>query len=341
MGDTLDSARSDQAVVELKSELNLVSARYYEGRSDIEQALKMMARHVGQAKWLADVEPGRPARRETFARGAMALGSLLQAEGRYAEATRYQRAAVQAWKLLRDTEPDEPRWVRAWADANWALARAFRGIGEWKDAQTRHELSLGVMRRLATESPEDLSYARAIVEQCLDAADGLIAAGDLKDAQAYVQEAATTARELEGSTAMIAGARVQLVNAELRLAQGSKEKAYNAARQFKSIAQDLAEEGEDVSLQLERARAALVMSAVDMMDGHEETARNTRLSALETINGVLEDRPRDPVALSVKARALYFLGEDEAAADVLELLDELGYKGLELQVVRAAAILER
>lgn len=341
VSDVLDGAGSERAVVELKSELNLVSARFYESRGEIERALKSMARHVGQSNWLADVEPARSARRATFARGAMALGELLQAEGRYAEATRYQTAAVQAWKLLRQSEPDEPLWERAWADASWALARAFRGVGNWKDAQRRHELSLKVMRRLAEEEPDDLSYVGAIVEQCLDAADGLIAAGHLKDAESYVVEARSVGRRLPGVSGTIAGARIQLVNSELRLAQGQKDKAYSAARTFRAMAHDLAEAGEDVSLQLERARAALVMSAVDMMDGNTESARSTRMNALDIVNGVLEDRPLDPVALSVKARALYFLGEDEAAAEVLEQLDELGYKGLELHVVRAAALLER
>lgn len=329
---SLKGTSRDREVLELRSEMNLACGQFY-GRSGYEgRAITNLTIHVRQAGWLVDLDPARPLRRRAFAEGATALGERLELDGRYADAVGAFEQAQESWRLLRELQPQELAWRREWARSTHRLAVTLGRTGEWQRATDLQSASIEVLRNVRAAEGDGSTLAPEITDQLLDATEGLLAAGDLRRAQGLLVEAKGSLDAEDQSPRV---ARTQIIEAELLLAQGSWGEARNLSQKFIVYAQGLASEGNDRGLRLERARARLVTSAVDAMRGHEEDAVGGRRRALGIALEVDDERPNDPQVLSILARAHFLLGNDAEAADVIKRLEAIGYRGLELAVVRA------
>ncbi len=332
---------NDRDALEILVRLNRLEANMAMVKGDEALAIQMLHRHVDGAQRLVEMDPGRPRLRQALAQGAGVLGTAERDAGRLADSVVSMRRAVEGWRLLRAMEPDEVRWRRQWARSTRDLAGALSDVGEWQEAALLHESSLEELQMMLDTGLLPATATLEIGEQLLSAAEGLHAAGDLamsrkrlKTAMLRIGRRAPTPRS-EARWAS-ASAHSQIVAAELLLSEGKWPAAERTALAFLNMIEDLIAEGRNRVHRLEQARALLVTSAVRAMQGEKEIAQNARERALAIADELIREDGGFIQGHVLRARCHFVLGQDEAAAEVLALLDEMGYHGLELGPVRAA-----
>ncbi|MEL6713917.1 MAG: hypothetical protein AAFP86_09095, partial [Planctomycetota bacterium] len=96
------------------------------------------------------------------------------------------------------------------------------------------------------------------------------------------------------------------------------------------------EEGKIADLQRLRVRGMLVSASTRAARGASEDAGRLRRRARDVAADLVAQDDGDAVARALLARTLFVLGLDAEAARELEMLESVGYRGLELSAVRAA-----
>ena len=331
----------DRDALDLKVRLNRLEANMAFIKGDVARAIQMLKRHVDGARRLVEMDPGRPRLRQVWAKGGGVLGLAQREAARLDDAVLSLRDAVEGWRLLRAMEPDEIRWRREWARATRELAEVLSDVGEWQEAALLHETSLEDLSMLLSTGQLPAGAELEVGEQLLDAVEGLHAAGDLVGARKRLTEA----RDRLGAVAPSPRSEIQwrsavahadVIYAELLLSEGSWEAAELSALNFLDRIDELAVDGQDRLLRVERARALLITSAVRAMQGENQVATGARERALGIAEELVREDPTYVRGHVLKARAHFVLGQDEAAAAVLADLEEMGYRGLDLSPVRVA-----
>lgn len=337
LGDT----SQDREVIELFADLNKLESNAAYRRGDTGRAIELLRRHVEQAKRLIEMDPGRPRRRWLLARGANVLARTQRDAGQLEDAVESLRESVEAWRLLRAMEPEVVNWRREWARTVRLLAEALDRVGEWQEAAALHDISLGELEVMLADGILPATGSFEVGVQYLDAAQGLLAAGDLKRSRRRLDRAIERIGT-ETPTARFETiwfptfARAKVVEAELMLAEGRWKAAEDRAYTFIEEVQALDRDGKGAPLREGQVRALLVTSTVRAMNGETDVAQSARERALAITDELLKAAPGDPEALALRARTLFVLGRDEEAAAVLDSLEAVGYRGLELGAVRAA-----
>lgn len=338
---SLTEGQVQREALEIKVKLNLLEADMAARQGNVSMAIQMLDQHVNGARQLVEMDPGRPRLRQALAKGASALGAAERVAGRLDDAVDSHRTAVEGWRLLRAMEPTELRWRRQWARATRDLASLLSDVGEWQEAAVLHDASLEDLKMLLNTGQLPTAAGLEVAAQLLEATEDLHAAGDLLGARKRLAEA----RERIGTVApsprtedrwLRLKAHADVIGAELMLSDGNWEAAEWLALKFLAAVDEMAAEGRDRSIRLERARALLVTSAVRAMNGETEVAKSARERALGIAEELAREDPKFIAALVLQARSHFVLGEDAEAAEVLAKLEEMGYRGLDLGTVRAA-----
>jgi len=331
----------DREALELRAELDKLEANMAWQAGQGERAVALLGSHVKRAESLIEMDPGLPRRRRLLAKGARSLALVQRETGALQAAVTSLRTSVEAWRLLREMEPDKIEWRRDWARTTRLLAEALSDVGEWQESRELHDISVALLEGML-ESGDLPAVARLeIGTQLLDAAQGQLAAGNLRRARGCWKRAverlgkAAPSRRDERKWSRARG-RSNVIDAELLLAEGRWVAAEECALGFVAELQVESMPGAAMHLRRERVRALLVVSAVRAMDGDERVARDTRERSLAITEELLMERPVDPEVMALKTRALFVLGRDEEAAAMLDELDAIGYRALQLNAVRAA-----
>ena len=331
----------DRDALDLRVRLNSLEANMAFVKGDVARAIQMLQRHVEGARKLVEMDPGRPRLRQVWAKGAGVLALAQRQAARLDDAVLTLREAVEGWRLLRAMEPEEIRWRREWARGTRELAEVLSDVGEWQEAALLHETSLEDMTMLLSTGQLPAGAELEVGEQLLAAVEGLHAAGDLAGARKRLTEA----RERLGVVApsprleipwRSANAHADVIYAELLLSEGNWEAAELSALNFLEQIDELAVDGQDRLLRVERARALLITSAVRAMQGENQVATGARERALGIAEELVREDPTFVRGHVLKARAHFVLGQDEEAAAVLKDLEKMGYRGLDLGPVRVA-----
>ena len=331
----------DRDALDLQVRLNSLEANMAFIKGDMARAIQVQSRHVEGARRLVEMDPGRPRLRQVWAKGAGVLATAQRRAARLDDAVPSLREAVEGWRLLRSMEPDEIRWRREWARGTRELAEVLADVGEWQEAALLHETSLDDMNMLLSTGQLPAGAELEVGEQLLDAVEGLHAAGDLAGARKRLAEARERLGEVAPSPRLeipwrSASAHADVIYAELLLSEGSWEAAELSALNFLEKIDELAVDGQDRLLRVERARALLITSAVRAMQGENRVAIGARERALGIAEELVREDPTFVRGYVLKARAHFVLGQDEEAAAVLAELEKMGYRGLDLGPVRVA-----
>lgn len=346
--DTISGPRAERValdVLELRSELDRIEANQAFLAQEEERGAQLLARHVGLAGDLVAQDPGVPRRRQLHARGADLLGRARTKLNDLDGSVEAFRIAVEAWNVLREMQPDDIRWRREWARSTSRLAAALGQKGEWQEATELQFVALGGLTEMLETGILGQRAALEIAQQSLLTTELRLAAGDIQrasDRLARVEPLLDRVPAGKGIAAAVEAERVRtrVVRAELQLAEGHWADASEGAMGALEVVEQLAMDGRDAGVREYQARALLVNAAVAATKGDGERARSLRLSALDIIVE-LESEGGAPRHLSLLARIHFVLGDDAAAAVVIERLDDLGYRGIELGAVRAATALLR
>ena len=331
----------DREALELRAELDKLEANMAWQAGQRERAVALLGAHVNRAASLIEMDPGLPRRRRLLAKGTRSLALVQRETGALQAAVTSLRTSVEAWRLLREMEPDKVEWRRDWARTTRLLADALSDVGEWQESGRLHEVSIALLGGMLESGDLPATARLEIGTQLLDVAQGQLAAGNLRRARGSwrraVERLGVTApsKRVERKWSR-ARRRSMVIDAELLLAEGRWVAAEERAFEFVAELQGGSTPGDAVQLRRERVRALLVVSAVRAMDGDGRIARETRERALAITEELLIEKPVDPEVMALKTRVLFVLGRDEEAVEMLDELDAIGYRALQLNAVRAA-----
>ncbi len=331
----------DREALELRAELDKLEANMAWQAGQRERAVALLGSHVKRAESLIEMDPGLPRRRSLLAKGARSLALVQRETGALQAAVTSLRTSVEAWRLLREMEPDRIEWRRDWARTTRLLADALSDVGEWQESSGLHDVSVALLDGMLESGDLPAAARLDIGTQLLDAAQGQVAAGNLRRARGGWKRAVERLGETAPSKRAErkwsrARGRSKVIDAELLLAEGRWVAAEERALEFVAELQGGSTPGEAMQLRRERVRALLVVSAVRAMNGDGRVARDTRERALAITEELLIEKPIDPEVMALKTRVLFVLGRDEEAIEMLDELDAIGYRALQLNAVRAA-----
>ncbi len=329
-------------VLALRRDLCKLEANMAFQTGERDHAVELLEEHVELAQGLVVQDPGSSRARQTLARGAGVLARARRDLGRLLGAVGAQRVSVEAWALLREMEPEEVTWRREWARSTALLARSLRVLGAGDEAVPLHRASIELLEAMIAAGDLPRSSSVEVTRQQVSCVEGYLADGLLRKARAELRglrarlgKAAPASRTgpLDGELRI----RVNVVEAELLLAEGRWEGARARSLGVMDAIQAAAMDGRDRGLRLDRARALLVGGSAAELDGDSELAGASRGRALGLLGELQAERPLDPELMSLRVRTLFMLGRTEEAGQALKALDALGVRDARLDVMSAAA----
>ena len=335
-----DSASLD--VLELRCDLGKLAANmaFQAGKRD--QAVDLLNEHVELADDLVGRDPGSGRARWTLARGADVLARSQRELGRFQEAVESHRRSIEAWRLLREMEPAKIAWQREWAKSAALLADSLRLVGRVDEAVQLHRDSIELMDGLMASGDLPKSFTLDVMQQQLSCTEAFLASGEILRAREELRELRSRRAKVAPATlkprqAKDLGIRVDLVEAELLLAQGRWAGARSKVLAVMNAIQAEAMAGDDRRFRLDRARALIVSGAVADAEGDVELASSSRQRSLGLLVQLCKERPLDPQPIALRALVLFTLGRDLQAEEAIRSLDEMGVQDARLVALRAAA----
>ncbi|MEL6429950.1 MAG: hypothetical protein AAFP22_13050 [Planctomycetota bacterium] len=339
--DLLDGlAGAGTELIGLRAEIRQMQARLAGLTGDRDSEIELLAEHVELVERLVEESPGSVEPRAGLAAANDELGRARAAGGDFPGAVEAWRAASEGWRLLAETEDAPPGWRLEWARTTGGLAEALDRIGGAQEATELHALAIEELERLVGSGLGG-ELLPLLIERHLSAAEGLLAAGDLRRARVRLASASKRlgsipADRLPSFDPAPLRARALIASAELSLATSEWSIADQRASLFFGLYERRSEEGKIADLQRLRVRGMLVSASTRAARGSSEDAGRLRRRARDVAADLVAQDDGDAVARALLARTLFVLGLDAEAARELEVLESVGYRGLELSAVRAA-----
>lgn len=352
--DALDEARAilghgtgspalERRRTELRARLAGALADASEARGETEEAMDHIRERAALARALVALDPRNPAAREAAAKASVDFADGHRRMGRYPDAVTHFRDAVATWTRLVEMEPGHAPWRLFRARAMGSLAYCLDRVGEWQEAAAVREPAIAELR--------DLMEARVpgfqrtdLAKLLVESAEGFLAAGELQRARgSLVAAKGLLEQRLDRPEPWkdVGLVRISACLAEMFLAKGEWQKAETSALNVIDAFQAYLNRGDGGRFQSERVRALFVTAAVKIIRGEVEDATRVRERALGIAQALDRDPETEVMARSLEARALFLLGRDDECREVLEALEARGYRGLELNAARAAALADR